>query len=191
MRQRFLPRIVIAALLIMSILAVMAVPSFAQSPPTDSSNAVFPFAGARFDNGACLISIGALSDNVELLPIPGLLDMDIGPLCSVWYTDIFSTLWKDQPKRTSSISFEVAVKTSLGSPRLNGGLTLGPSFEQQESGSNISDYFTAATGAFLSYNWAKSRERPWGPWGYAKYKSGLEDGYIDGWQLGVGFYFRS
>jgi hypothetical protein len=177
----------ITALLFMVILIM---PTFAQGPPAED-NGLFPFAGVRYDNHAYLASIGALSEDVQLLPIPGLLDIDVGPLCSIWYMDVIYSARDRTPEKTSSIAFELAVKSSLITERLTGGFTLGPSFEQQDTEATVGDYFAASTGGFLSYNWAKSRERPWGPWAYARYKSGLEDGYVDGWQLGIGFFMRS
>lgn len=182
MRLRTVTSLLTIALLIMALLSPIAVQ--AQTEPDET----YIFGGGRYDNGAYLVSLGALFDNVEL--VPGVLDVDVGPLSSIWYTDVFSTLWKDQPNHTSSISFELAVKTSLLTERLTGGLTLGTSFEQQETGSSIADYFAAATGGFAAYNVAKTGSRTWGPWGYVKYKSGLESGYTDGFQLGVGFFAR-
>lgn len=171
-------------LILMLMLVALAIPIAAQSEPSDA----FAFAGGRYDNGAYLVSVGALFDKVEL--VPGLVGFDVGPLSSIWYTDVFSTLWKDQPEKTANLSFELAVHTTFITDRLTVGLTLGSSFEQQEEEASIADYLTAATGGLAAYNWAKSGYRPWGPWAYIKYKSGLSNDYRDGFQGGLGLFYN-
>jgi len=169
-------------LLVMLLVLVTALPTLAQSDLSQG----FGFVGVRYDQ-AVAVSAGVLFDKVEIVPF--VLDVDIGPLSSLWYTDIFSSAGTTEARQIGNVSFELVLKDEILTPRLTLGLLFGPNFDQQQTDGSITDYLAAAAGGLAAYNMAKTGARAWGLWGYGKYKIG-SDNYIEGWHAGGGFFLR-
>ena len=168
------------------ILVILLTVSFALPIMAQTDSVGFGFLGVRYDQ-AVAVSAGVLFYKVAVVPF--VLDVDIGPLSSLWYTDIFSSAWTTEPKQIGNVSFELVLKDQILSPRLTLGVLFGPNFDQQQTDNGVTDYLAAAAGGIAAYNVAKTGERAWGAWGYAKYKIGSNN-YIEGWHAGGGIFLR-